>query len=240
VTEDADGNAAIWKSEEHVSSWLSEEDDRERRRHEQRRLMANLLPFDDDEPFVFVDLGAGTGAAGRGVLDRYPAASALLAEYSPQMAEAGTRAMERFEGRYRYVEFDLATGPWPTAIPDRVDAVVSSMCLHHLPDPRKEELCREVFARLAPGGWFLDLDVVTADDPSVDEAWRRADDRRNPEAARRRAHPTREEQHRQANHTRYISPLSRRLGFLRSAGFLGVDTYWKQLESVLIGGMRPR
>lgn len=233
-----DANTAIWKSDREVASWLAGSDGRERRSGEQRRLMADLLPFDEREPFVFLDLGAGTGAAARAVLDRYPAASALLAEYSPQLTEAGTRELEPYRGRYRYVDFDLAGGPWPGGIPDHVDAVISSMCLHHLPDPRKTQLCAEVFGRLAPGGWFLDLDLVAGGDDAVEWAWRRVDARRGPDEALLHPHHTAGEG-RHHEHALFLSPLARRLGFLEAAGFEGVDTFWKLLDSVLIGGRRP-
>jgi SAM-dependent methyltransferase len=238
MTEHVDGNAAVWKSDAGVAAWLSGSDDRERQRGEQRRLMADLLPFGDEEPFEVLDLGAGTGAAARAVLDRYPRASALLAEYSPQLMAAGTRELAPHHGRFRYVEFDL-DGPWPAEIPMHVDAVVSSLCLHHLPDARKRTLCAEVLARLAPGGWFLDLDVVTAEEPVAGEAWRRAGDRGDPAAALQRAHRTADEQHRYENHMRHVSPLSQRLACLRDAGFEGVDTFWKRLDLVLVGGRRP-
>jgi tRNA (cmo5U34)-methyltransferase len=239
VSEDIDDNAAIWKSDDGVAAWLSGSEDRERQRGEQRRLMADLLPFGDEDSFVFVDLGAGTGAAARAVLDRYPKSSALLAEYSPQMVEAGTQALAPYRGRFQYVAFDLTEGPWPVEVPDQVGAIISSMFFHHLPDPRKESLCAEVFARLEPGGWFLDFDVATAEDPVAAEAWRRAEDRRDPAAALQQQHRTADEQHRYDTHIRHISPLSRRLAALRAAGFEGVDTFWKRLESVLIGGRRP-
>ena len=38
---------------------------------------------------------------------------------------------------------------------------------------------------------------------------------------------------------RYIIPLGPQLEYLRSAGFEGVDVYWKQLENVIYGGRRP-
>jgi hypothetical protein len=34
-------------------------------------------------------------------------------------------------------------------------------------------------------------------------------------------------------------PLSPQLGYLRDAGFQGVDVYWKNLENVIYGGRRP-
>lgn len=186
MPDSTDTNAAIWKSDQGISYWVSTAEDRERRRSYQRRLMADLLPFADDEQFSFVDLGAGTGAAARAVLDRYPGARAILADYSPQMMEEGTRALAGYSGRYTYVEFDLGSGRWPAEIPAEVAAVISSLCVHHLPDRRKEQLFREISARLAPGGWYLNLDPVTAEDPVVEAAWQRANDRQDPAAGAKR------------------------------------------------------
>ena len=50
-------------------------------------------------------------------------------------------------------EFDMSTHNWPVAIPATVDAVVTSLCIHHLPDHRKKGLFAEVLEHLAPGGW---------------------------------------------------------------------------------------
>lgn len=234
-----DRDAAVWKSDPDVARWLAGAEDRERRRGAQRRLMADLLPFRDDEPFLFVDLGAGTGAAARAVLDRYPAATAILADFSPQMTAAGTSALDGYRGRFRYVDFDLAGGPWPAEIPGRIDAVVTSMCLHHLSDARKEQLVSEVFTRLAPGGWFLDFDLVAPADAVVEAAWRRADDRADPEAADQREHRSPEELHRDEHHRRLLSPLPAQLALFQAAGFEAIDIYWKRLEEVIIGGRRP-
>src|SRR6266404_5677810 len=103
-----DTNEAIWKSEIGVTFWKSTSSDRERRRGAHRVLLAELLPFRADEAFTFVDLGAGTGAAARTIMDHYPAARAILADYSPQMMAQGVVELEPYAGRYEYVEFDLA------------------------------------------------------------------------------------------------------------------------------------
>jgi tRNA (cmo5U34)-methyltransferase len=229
-----EGDAPGWKSDRDVARWLAGADERERRRTAERRLMADLLPFGDEDAFVFVDLGAGTGAAAGAVLEKYPAATAILADFSPQMTEAGAQALDSYRGRFRYVDFDLAEGPWPAAIPDQVDAVLTSMVLHHLPDARKERLFAEVLARLEPGGWFLDLDLVAPEDPLIEAAWRRARDRTD-RAPGGRALPTPQEH----AHQLHLSPLPRQLGLLRAAGFEAVDTYWKRLDAVILGGRRP-
>ena len=148
-----DTNAAVWKSDTGVSFWKSTQADREQRRAGQRALLAELLPFEADDPFTFVDLGAGTGAAARIVLDHFPAAHAILADFSSQMMAQGDVELKPYEGRYRYVEFDLTkAGGWPAGIPDPVDAAISSLSVHHLGDDRKRTLFAEIRAHLAPGG----------------------------------------------------------------------------------------
>jgi tRNA (cmo5U34)-methyltransferase len=234
-----DTNSEIWKSDRVIADWVATSEDRERTRTDQRRLMADLLPFGDDEAFTFVDLGAGTGAAARAILDRFQRASAILADYSPQMMQAGTKALAAYEGRYSYVEFDVATGSWPDAIPAPVAAMVSSLCVHHLPHPRKQALFAEILERLSPGGWFLNFDPVTADDSVVEAAWQRANDRQDPAAAAQRSNRTEEEQRRYENHVRYILPLAPQLQYLQTAGFEAVDAYWKRLDHVVFGGRRP-
>jgi len=243
-TEDAavseDTNAAVWKSDIGVSFWKSRESDRARRDAERRVLMAELLPFAVDEPFTFVDLGAGTGAASRTVLDHFTAAHAVLADFSPQMMAQGEVELKPYAGRYTYVEFDLtAAGAWPAAIAGPVDAVISSLSVHHLNDERKQSLFAEILAHLAPGGWYLNYDPVMPPDPVVEEAWLRAGDRRDPTAAHKRQHRTPEEQFRYENHVRYMIPLDPQVGFLRAAGFEGVDVFWKELDFVIYGGRRP-
>jgi SAM-dependent methyltransferase len=235
----ADTNEAIWKSDAAISHWVSTAEDRERRRGDERRLMAELLPFDRDQQFTFVDLGAGTGAAARVVLDYFPGARAVLADYSFQMMEQGRRELSAFGHRYTYVEFDLARDPWPAGIPSEVDAVISSLCVHHLPDERKGQLFAEILEHLRPGGWYLNYDPVTTGDAVVEAAWLRAGDRRDPEAAAKRENRTPDEQSRHENHVRYMIPLAPQLDLLEDAGFEGVDVYWKHLDHVIYGGRRP-
>jgi tRNA (cmo5U34)-methyltransferase len=234
-----DTNAEIWHSQEIVKHWVKEATAQERSRAEQRRLMADLLPFGDDQEFTFLDLGAGTGAASRAILARHPRAAAILADFSAQMLAAGEPEMEPFAGRYRTVEFDMTTGQWPAGIPAQLDAIVTSMCVHHLTDERKQGLFGEIFEHLVPGGWYFNFDPVSAPDPAVEQIWQQISDRENPEAAHRREHRTPEEQARWENHVRYIIPLDRQVAFLHSAGFAGIDIFWKRLENVIYGGYRP-
>jgi tRNA (cmo5U34)-methyltransferase len=239
MSQGQDTNAAIWKSDAIVREWVASAEDRERARVATWRFMGELLPFGEDETFSFLDLGAGTGGASQASLELYPNSRALLADYSPQMMAAGTAAMQRFEGRFAYVEFDMLAGVWPDAIPHGLDAVVSSLCVHHLPDDRKQGLFSEVLDRLRPGAWYVNFDPVTTEDDLVGEAWSRVGEREDPGSTERALHRTPQEQARYENHVRYMIPLDRQVGYLRDAGFEAVEVYWKRLDYVVYGGRRP-
>ncbi len=238
MSEASDTNEAIWKSDGIVADWAAKASERDRERSPHWRVMSELLPFDADDDFLFLDLGAGTGAAARTVLTMYPSCSAVLADFSPQMMEEGERALEGFAGRFRYVEFDMHSGTWPEAIPTALDAVVTSLCIHHMPDERKQGLFREIYEHLIPGGWYLNYDAVTSGNEIVAAAWQHTADRRDPDAATKREHRTAAEQARWENHVRYMIPLEPQLEYLRAASFEGIDVYWKNLENVIYGGRR--
>lgn len=238
MSESTDSNASIWKSDAAVEGWVSETEEREKARLAQWRLMGQLLPFSADQAFTFLDLGAGTGSAAKVILGLYPRSTAVLADYSPQMIQEGGQALGEFAGRFRYVTFDMLADPWPAMIPDPLDAVVTSLCIHHLPDDRKRTVFVEIFDHLAPGGWYLNYDPVAPSDPAVEAAWERAIDRWDPVAAQKRHHRTPEEQGRWENHLRYIVPLDRQIDYLKAAGFEAIDVYWKRLDHVIYGGRR--
>lgn len=239
TVDQVDTNAAIWKSEEAVRSFAAEAEQRERERHEQLLLLARLLSFGRQDAFTFLDLGAGTGAASRVLLAEYPRAHAILAEYSPQMTAEGQRQMGAFAGRYRYVEMDMLASDWPEDIPAQLDAVVSALSIHHLPDARKRAIFGEILERLKPGAWYVNYDPIRAPDPALEAVWERVNDRYDPDAPFKRAHRTPQEQARYENHVRYMVPLAPQLEWLRQAGFANVDVFWKRLDWVIYGGYRP-
>src|ERR1700730_6078243 len=235
----ADTNAAIWKSAEVAKSFAAMAGQRERERREQLQLVARLLPFKRTDAFTFLDLGAGTGAASRAVLSEFPRASAILADFSTEMMAEGETALAAYKGRYRYVEFDMLSSEWPSGVPVPVDAVVSALSIHHLPDARKRTIFSQTRQRLKPNGWYVNYDPVRAADDQVEAIWERVNDIYDPDGPAKRAHRSPQEQARYENHVRYIIPLAPQLEWLREAGFVNIDVFWKRLDWVIYGGGKP-
>jgi tRNA (cmo5U34)-methyltransferase len=234
-----DTNAAIWNSEEVVRTFAAQAGQRERERGEQLTLVARLLPFAQHDAFTFMDLGAGTGAAARAVLAEYPHATAILADFSLKMMAEGEKQLAPFAGRYRYVEFDMLSSDWPADLPLPLDAVVSALCIHHLPDARKQTIFREIRQQLKPSGWYINYDPIRAPDATIEANWERVNDRYDPQAPFKRANRSELEQARYENHVRYMIPLEPQLAWLRAAGFADIDVFWKRLDWVIYGGRNP-
>ncbi len=235
----ADTNAAIWKSAEVAKTFAATAEQRERERREQLLLVARLLPFKRNDSFTFLDLGAGTGAASRAVLAEFPRATAILADFSTEMMAEGRSSLAPFEGRYRYVEFDMLSSDWPAEVPVPLDAVVSALSIHHLPDARKRTIFGEIRQRLRPNGWYINYVPVRAPDERIEAIWERVNDVYDPDAPYKRANRSPLEQARYENHVRYMIPLAPQLEWLREAGFANIDVFWKRLDWVIYGGSNP-
>ena len=93
MSETIQSNDAVWRNDQTVSAWVARTGERERGRVLARQMMAELLPFESEDSFTFVDLGAGTGAASRVVLEHFPNARGVLADYSAQMIEEGRKQL---------------------------------------------------------------------------------------------------------------------------------------------------
>ena len=55
---------------------------------------------------------------------------------------------------------DLANDSWGSGIEESFAAAVSALAIHHVEDDLKRKIYREIFDRLAPGGLFLNNDIV--------------------------------------------------------------------------------
>ncbi len=222
-----------WREPARVLDFVARMDARAQERAPQFELMTQLLGRDGEEPLRILDLGAGYGAEAQVFLTAFPNASAVLVDASEEMMRVGSERLSRFDGRYRYVAWDFGEGALPGDLDGPFDAVISSAAIHHLPEAGLKRLYGEVLACLAPGGAFLNLDLVHAPDDVLEARYREI---------QQGEQETRDEPPQPAElprHHSHLEPLDSHLGWLHEAGFEHVDCFWKRLGGALFGGYRP-
>jgi tRNA (cmo5U34)-methyltransferase len=195
----------------------------------------------------FLDLGAGDGVLSAVLLAQYPAAAAVLVDFSPPMLAAAEERLAPQATRPTFVAADLATPAWRDAVAEHApfDAIVSSFAIHHLEDERKRAVYDELLDLLTPGGTFAHIEHVAPDAPwmarafdeaMIDAIWehgRRADPALTRDAAAT-AYANRLDRH--ANR---LAPLDMQLAWLRDAGYTQVTAPFRWYELAVFGGHRP-
>jgi tRNA (cmo5U34)-methyltransferase len=202
-----------------------------------------------DGPCTVAELCCGEGLLAEALLERYPHATVIGYDGSPAMLAGASARLQRFGPRFLARQFDLADRSWRSEV-GPVQAVVSSLAIHHLDDSGKQLLFRDIFAMLAGGGTFTIADVVAPASPRAvaiaADAW--------DAAVRRRAleldgnlHGFTLFEHERWNMYRYPDPddgidkpsrLFDQLCWLAAAGFAEVDVYWMQAGHALFGGRK--
>ncbi len=223
-----------WRDPARVRDYAARMDRQAAERRERLALLARLIPFSADTPLQVLDVGAGYGAVAAAVLDAFPLASAVLLDVSEEMIRLGGERMAPYAGRYRYIHGDFADGVLPAEVGGPFHAVVSSLAIHHLPPAGKQSLYRDIAARLLPGGCFLNLDIVAAPDPTLMELYAHI------EAQERAARGEAPRPDTGTSHRSELQPLDEHLAWLRAAGLVHVDCFWKRLGTALFGGYRPQ
>jgi SAM-dependent methyltransferase len=208
----------------------------------QDELVRRLITRGERRVSRFLDLGAGGGAFAELVMETHPDATGVLVDFSEPMAAAAKQRLERFGERWEYVLGDLRHAAWREALPGgRYDAVVSALCIHHLPDERKRALYAEAHDLLEPGGIFLNWEHVAATGlgDGMLEEWMVAN---LVAAERRRPHPRPDDQvvreYLDAADDDILADPDVQCGWLRQSGFDEVDTFFKIPEMAIFGGVK--
>jgi ubiquinone/menaquinone biosynthesis C-methylase UbiE len=151
-----------WDSGKYVSQWANRQDQREVGREETFRLMAKILPYDQEAPINILDVGAGYGALAQFLLNYFPHATAVCQDGSEEMAKLGRKRMEHVKGRFQYVLCDFSKRGWGRKIQGRFEAVVSSIAIHNVRSPNIiRAVYSETFSLVKTGGCFLNFDRMT-------------------------------------------------------------------------------
>ncbi|MGD8805639.1 MAG: class I SAM-dependent methyltransferase [Chloroflexota bacterium] len=215
-------------------------------RETQIEIISGLVPA-SDAPFHVLELCCGEGLLAEAILERHPTCTLHGYDGSPAMLVRAAARLAPFGRRFDGRLFDLADDAWRRP-PFAIQAVVSSLCIHHLDGPQKAALYRDVGRILEPGGVLIIADLIEPTTPLGLALAARGWD----EAVRRRALALdgeeavfRQFQHRQWNIFRYPdpfdkpSPLYDQLAWLQAAGIEAVDVFWLSAGHAIYGGQMP-
>ena len=236
-----------WGEKDKVDYFVQKSDLIIPKRQEQLTFLVDLFPWRWDDPIRVLDLGAGYGAVTEAVLHRYYQASVVCLDGSEAMMQHARARLAKYGAQVQLVLKDLADPVWHAGVSGPFHAVVSAVALHHLTDERKQQLCREVFALLLPGGLFLNNDVVDSP-PFFQQHFTDLADRAIQEHEKaltgvlRSVEEIRAERAllmRSPGQHSHLAPLSSQLAWWQAAGFTSVDCYWKFLNLAIFGGVKP-
>jgi tRNA (cmo5U34)-methyltransferase len=204
----------LWASPEHALQYLQRADSIPHRTEGEHALL-DCLPATLTR---VLDLGSGDGRLLRQVKLARPEAVAVALDFSPAMLE---RLRTRFAGdKVEVVAHDMSIALPPMGV---FDAVVSCFAIHHLPHQRKRALIEEIYAMLAPGGVFCNLEHVASPTRALHERF----------LAALAIRPEDEDP------SNKLLDMETQLEWLRSAGFADVDCHWKWREFALLAAVRP-
>ena len=215
------------------------------RREEMIASLVAAVPFAAGEPVTMLELGSGDGRLAEALLTVFPRATLTALDGSESMRRDASKRLALFGDRARVAAFDVAAVDWW----DRmfgVDLIVSSLCLHHLNDAKKQYLYKAAAERLSPRGALLIADLI---EPQHRVSRRLAADRWDGDArAQADALGTPELFQRfietRWNHFRFPDPdeqpsaLFHHLVWLRHAGFAAVDCCWVNAGHAVFGGFK--
>ena len=119
-------------------------------------LLATIVDYLPSHPRRILELGCGTGILTAMIREEHPDAEVTGIDLSPEMLKVAA-AKPGFKG-VRFIAQDLRDA-WPTG---RYDAIITSLCLHHVSKEDRVTVVRRALRALSPGGRFICGDIFRA------------------------------------------------------------------------------
>lgn len=236
-----------WRREEKVRHFLKVADLVIPRRREQIEFIVQLIPHEPSAPIRVLDLGSGQGTLTEAVLEAFPNSRVVCLDGSALMMKIGMERLGKYQNRVSFVLEELDDLSWLKSIDGKFDAVVSSLAIHHLSDRRKKALFREIWGITKDKGALIIADPVKTDSRFLGQRYERVlveTIRRQAKeiAGIERAYEEVEAKHREAQRTSPDKPATLRaqLRWLKQAGFVDVDCFWKYACFAIFGGFKRK
>lgn len=211
----------------------------------QMSTVCDLIPA-VKESFVVLELCCGEGLLAKAILTRYPQATVYGYDGSPEMLKAATARLAPFGERFQIRQFDLFSDSW-RSLDFQPQAIVSSLAVHHLDGPQKQQLFHDMYVLLQPGGALILADLIM---PMHPQALRYAAVQWDA-AVRQRALDIDGRldafeffEREKWNYYTYPDPMDKpsgileQLQWLSTVGFTAVDVYYLKAGHAIFGGMK--
>ena len=235
----------VWKDQQLVTTFLTGVRAALPNAADQLDVMLRVLSFTGRPIARVLDLGSGSGVLSAAILDRFPDAQLLLADFSEPMLEA---ALPRFPSPPHHLRVvDFSTSTWSNDVRDLApfDAVVSGFAIHHQPDDSKRRIYVEIFDLLAPGAPFIHIEHVASASPWIEHQFNEllvdrmyAYDRQTG-GGRNREQVAHDYVYRPDKAANILAPVETQLEWLRQIGYVDVDCLFKIYELCLFIGRKP-
>ncbi len=158
-----------WHSREYVDRWISTDATRDAQRQPLLQRVASLIPNDPARPIKVLDVGAGYGALGAAVLERFPSARLVCQDFSEPMFAHARERLAWAADRVSYAKGDLMEPAWTKDLGAPFDAIVSAIAIHNVRYPERiHAIYDEIAALLSPGGCFINCDLVFGPSASLE------------------------------------------------------------------------
>lgn len=230
-----------WHSSQYVEGWIASAATRDDERRIILRRVVSLIPREADAAICVLDVGAGYGALSAQVLERFPQAQLVCQDFSEPMFAQARKRLAWASERITFTHSDLNDPGWSHALAGPFDAVVSAIAIHNVRYPERiRAIYSEIFDVVAPGGCFLNYDLIFVSGPAAAAAYDNAKGLESwiqgmdGDASRLHAAPTEP-----AAHETETITLEQQLCWLREGGFQDVECFWKEMRNAIIGGFRP-
>jgi SAM-dependent methyltransferase len=227
MTEEGALAAAVWRDNDFAREWAAGDSYRDLLSFP-RHLAAVIIAADNPEPGTIVDIGSGPGDFLAVLLEQFPQAKGVWTDVSEAMSDLARERLARFGGRvgFHLVDMtDLAGG----GVPGSAGVITTSRAAHHLDRDGLFGFYAQAAARLAPGGWLVNLDHIGPAGPG--DVW---DQRLR--AARTQFGVT---QSGPKHHHNYpLTSIGDHLQALAAAGFTDVEVPWRAFFTCLFMGRK--
>lgn len=204
-------------------------------------LLVACIPSNSQQ---LLELGCGTGELTGKILSRFPEIQIVAVDYSPQMLDVANAKIQQagYGEQVSWIPADfgnLANLNAPLSQGKGFDVCVSSLAIHHLTDPMKQQVFAWIRSNLHKKGCFWNGDLVLPDLPNLVEVYQKIREEwavnhgTTLTDLRDRIAPTKPQGY---SHEQQMGDLLDQLEMLKKAGFHPVMVPWKYYQLAVFGG----